>query len=98
MLKDPKNPGAHPAKKSVDMARIARDHHEALQLDNEEQPDDRKRATKDVLDKLEAKLDDEDKQNLNKYLEYEEIKEALMTLPNGKASGPDGIQAEKRNQ
>ncbi|KAJ3507816.1 hypothetical protein NMY22_g16814 [Coprinellus aureogranulatus] len=94
MLKDPQNRFNQPAKKSSDMAEIARSYHENLQNDTEHTPEARREATNEVLDQLDVRVGEDDKAKLGTYLEYNEVRDALMAMPNGKASGPDGIQAE----
>ncbi|KAJ2920244.1 hypothetical protein MD484_g3, partial [Candolleomyces efflorescens] len=76
------------------MTKIAATYHKNLQTENLPNPETQETAIEEVLANLDKKTDDEDKQNLDTLLNYDEIYEALISMPNGKASGLDGIPTE----
>ncbi|KAF5338264.1 hypothetical protein D9611_014618 [Ephemerocybe angulata] len=94
LMKDPTNHGAPPITRSQDMAQAARDYHEKLQVDVSHSEEERRTAMELVLDKMDYRLNPDDKQTLAALLDREIIYEALMSMPNGKAPGPDGIPTE----
>ncbi|KAF5340697.1 hypothetical protein D9611_007413 [Ephemerocybe angulata] len=94
LLRNPREPLAHPAKKSKEMAEIARNYHSDIQTDSERTPEERETATTEVLANLDVRVDEADKEKLSTLLTYDEVREALMSMPNGKASGMDGIQTD----
>jgi len=77
----------------TDMLEIARHHHSQLQR---EPPmnDNRTRAIEVILNGVNRKLNEDEKEEISKGISYKEIKEALKKAPNGKAPGPDGIANE----
>ncbi|KAF5340368.1 hypothetical protein D9611_007908 [Ephemerocybe angulata] len=84
-------------KKSIDMANHASKYHDDLQKLGTPTPEeipDTLNAKREALSALELKLDEGDKTNLSQLMSQDEIREALVSMPNGKASGPDGIPTE----
>ncbi|KAF5332006.1 hypothetical protein D9611_008889 [Ephemerocybe angulata] len=94
MLKNPREPHAHPARESRAMAEIARAYHSDIQLDNERTTAERDQATEEVLASIDVEVDETDRNKLSTLLSYDNVREALMSMPNGKASGMDGIQTD----
>ncbi|KAF5331228.1 hypothetical protein D9611_013068 [Ephemerocybe angulata] len=94
LLRNPNTPDAPPARKSCDMAAIARDYHEALQTDTQHTPQERETATEEVLATLDPRVSDADSDTLQESLSRSEVRDAMMSMPNGKASGPDGIPTD----
>ncbi|KAF6747239.1 hypothetical protein DFP72DRAFT_821955, partial [Ephemerocybe angulata] len=94
LLRNPNTPDAPPAKKSSEMAGIARDYHEALQTDAQYTTEERDAATTAVLETLDPRVSAEDTLSLSQELSRDEVRNAMMSMPNGKASGPDGIPTD----
>ncbi|KAF9536177.1 hypothetical protein CPC08DRAFT_771693 [Agrocybe pediades] len=85
-------PGNEYEKRSDKMAEIARNYHDNLQRTGlEEVPE---QAFTEVLDHIQPKISQRDKQTLAVYLTEDEVKRAIKDLPNGKAAGVDGIPHE----
>lgn len=93
-LKDPTNPQSPLITKTKDMAEIAQKYHESLQYKDLPPENENKEATQEVLNNLETRVSEDDKETLEKQLDYTEVREALFSMPNGKASGLDGIPVE----
>ncbi|KAJ2914103.1 hypothetical protein MD484_g6325, partial [Candolleomyces efflorescens] len=93
-LRDPQNPESPLATTTREMTKIAAEYHESLQHKDLPNPETRDQTTKIVLDNIDRKTDHDDKQKLAAHLAYEEVSQALMSMPNGKASGLDGIPVE----
>lgn len=94
MLIDQNDPRAEPITQSEDMAKHAQDYHESLQHNVEQEPESRLQAIDKVLSKMEQGLDEDNARTLSTKLERDKIHAAPQTMPNGKASGMDGIPAE----
>ncbi|KAF5342495.1 hypothetical protein D9611_001696 [Ephemerocybe angulata] len=94
ILRNPNTPNAPPARKSCDMAEIARDYHEQLQNDTQHTEQEREAATEEVLASLDPRVDDGNATHLKTNLTRDEVRTAMMSMPNGKASGPDGITTD----
>lgn len=75
------------------MANLARDYHKNLQTDGLSD-DVSEEEFNDILSSLKPKLSQHDKNKLATFLTRIEIKQALKDLPNGKATGIDGIPHE----
>ncbi|KAJ2927839.1 hypothetical protein H1R20_g9249, partial [Candolleomyces eurysporus] len=73
------------------MSKIAATYHEIFQSKDLPNPKENKQAITKVLTNINQKTDAQDKQNLSKPLEYDEIYKASISMPNGKASRLDGI-------
>ncbi|KAF9555422.1 hypothetical protein CPC08DRAFT_726395 [Agrocybe pediades] len=85
-------PGNEYEKRSDKMAEIARNYHHGLQEAGlEEVPE---QTFTEVLDHIQPRISQRDKQTLAVYLTEAEIKKAIVDLPNGKAVGVDGIPHE----
>ncbi|RXW13780.1 hypothetical protein EST38_g12074 [Candolleomyces aberdarensis] len=93
-LKDPQNPEGPLATTTREMTRIAATYHENIQSKDLPNLEENEQVITEVLANINRKTDAKDKQNLSKPLEYEEVYEALISMPNGKASGLDGIPTE----
>jgi hypothetical protein len=93
-LRDPSNPTNPLVTKTKDMSNIAREYHNNLQSNGLPDPTTRTNASTEVLRNVKARIQTEDKEKLEQCLDEEEIKAALYSMPNGKASGLDGIPVE----
>jgi hypothetical protein len=75
------------------MTELAANYHKSLQTKELPNQKTRETATQEVLAHLNKKTDTDDTQSLGDILKYE-VSQALMFMPNGKASGLDGILTE----
>jgi hypothetical protein len=86
------------ATRSKDMAEVGAEYHEQLQKDdlNEETEARRVQAIDEVLSHIpeSQKLTSDAKIKLSEFLSRERIDQAIRKLPNGKATGLDGIPTE----
>src|SRR5258706_9514326 len=76
-----------------DMLEIARNHH-SQQQSEPQMNKSRKRAIDTILAGIKKKLNEDEKEEINKEISYREVREALKKSPNSKAPGPDGIPNE----
>src|SRR5258706_3170012 len=76
-----------------DMLEIARNHH-SQQQSEPQMNKSRKRAIETILAGIKKKLNEDEKEEINKEISYREVREALKKSPNSKAPGPDGIPNE----
>ncbi|RXW12268.1 hypothetical protein EST38_g13588 [Candolleomyces aberdarensis] len=73
------------------MTKIAPTYHKTLQSKDLPPIRDNEQTIREVLSNIRTKTDSGDEEKLLTILDYDEIYEALMSMPNGKASGLDGI-------
>ncbi|KAJ2923167.1 hypothetical protein H1R20_g13927, partial [Candolleomyces eurysporus] len=76
------------------MIRIATTYHRNLQTSDLTPSQNNKQTIKTVLDNIDTKANTTGKENLSTTLKYKEVTRALMSMPNGKASGLDRIPTE----
>ena len=80
--------------RSSDMAELARCYYENLQQKDLSPPDIRNEAIEDVLSKVNARLPEDEKDKLDQNISLEEVSSTLKDLPNGKATGLNGLPYE----
>ncbi|KAJ2926599.1 hypothetical protein H1R20_g10495, partial [Candolleomyces eurysporus] len=73
------------------MTKIAVNYHQNLQTKDLPAQHDNEETINEVLSNLRTKTDDKDKAKLTTTLDYDEVSEALMSMPNRKASSLNGI-------
>ena len=76
------------------MADLARSYYENLQQRDLSPPDIRNEAIEDVLSKVNVNLPEDEKNKLEQNISLEEVSSTLKDLPNGKATGLDGLPYE----
>ena len=78
------------------MAELARQHHSSIQRDDAamKPPEQREADIVEALDSLDAKITEEQAQDLAAQISYEDCELALHFSKNGTAPGLDGIQYE----
>ncbi|KAG1869341.1 hypothetical protein DFJ58DRAFT_615399, partial [Suillus subalutaceus] len=76
------------------MAELARDFYESLQNEGLVSYTERQTATKEVLNAIQTQLSPENKHELEKNLSSDNVSEVIDLLPNGKASGTNGLPYE----
>ena len=79
--------------KTSDMVEIASEYHRELQK-KPEHDGEREEAIKEMLDLVDGRLDEQQKETLEDLTSYEDIAEALKKSQNGKTPGHDGITYE----
>ena len=93
-LTEPEDGPIRYTNKSSRMAEVAKDFYNALQEDPEANENERRRATRVVLEGVDARLSDREYDALDERIDTDEIEEALMEAATGKSPGLDGIPAE----
>lgn len=82
-------------RRSEKMAEIARSHYDGVQADEGKPPiEEHRRLTREVLENVDAKLSDEQRNVMASVIGYNEVNEAVKMAASGKAPGMDGIPAE----
>lgn len=88
------NENLQPTTKTEEMCDIAAKYHAALQQ-APEHTTEKIKATKRLLKPVKAmELSPEHKETLATYIKYEEVRQTIKKLPNGKAPGIDGLTYE----
>ncbi|PPR03685.1 hypothetical protein CVT24_007692, partial [Panaeolus cyanescens] len=83
------------ATKSEDMADKAAEYHNNLQKDDSlEPPETREEKIKEHIDIIEKHLSNKEREYLEQQITKDDIKNAIMILPNGKSPGLNGITTE----
>lgn len=80
--------------RSDKMSKIARDYHNDLQSEGMAQPDIRDIEMENVINYVDVQLSANHKEEMEKYLDEAEVATAINTLPNGKATGINGLPYE----
>jgi exonuclease III len=81
--------------RSDKMAELARDYHEELQHDGDEEiGPDRQHHIDEALEETTARLTTQEKGELARRIPTSLVREAVNTAPSGKAAGPEGIPSE----
>ena len=80
--------------RSSDMAELARSYYENLQQKDLSPPDVRVAAIDNVLSKVHTSLPEDEVEKLDQKITLEEVSLTLKDLPNGKATGLDGLPYE----
>ena len=76
------------------MAELARNYYETLQQKDLSPPNARDEAIENVLSKVNVSLPEDEKERLDQKITLEEVCSTLKNLPNGKATGLDGLPYE----
>ncbi|KAF5375513.1 hypothetical protein D9615_009166 [Tricholomella constricta] len=82
------------ARKSSDMAHIAKCYHESLQKEGIPEGVDEETETKNVLQHLNQSLNEQDRNKLAQSISEQDVREAIRDLPKGKSPGLDGLTHE----
>ncbi|RXW11242.1 hypothetical protein EST38_g14613, partial [Candolleomyces aberdarensis] len=93
-LRNPQNPEGPLATTTREMTNIAVNYHQSLQTKDLPTQSENEQEIEEVLTNIRTKTDARDKAKLAQTLDYDEVSGALMSMPNGKASGLDGIPTE----
>lgn len=94
-MKDRERPNKPLVRRSDKMANIAKEYHDNLQKeDMVENVDEHGKRTTEVLRHVRRKLSKNQKELLATNVTEKEVKNAINSLPNGKAAGLDGIPQE----
>ena len=80
--------------RSSDMADLARSYYDNLQQKDLSPPDARNEAIDHVLNKINVSLPEDEIARLDQKITFEEVSSTLKNLPNGKATGLDGLPYE----
>ena len=80
--------------RSSDMAGLAWNYYENLQQKDLHPSDTRQEAIDNVLSKINISLPEDEKEKLDQKISLEEVISTLKDLPNGKATGLDGLPYE----
>ena len=80
--------------RSRDMADLARNYYENLQQKDLSPPDARNEAIENILSKINISLPEDERERLDQKISLEEVCSTLKDLPNGKATGLDGLPYE----
>ena len=80
--------------RSRDMADLAQNYYENLQQKDLSPPDARNEAIENILSKINISLPEDERERLDQKISLEEVCSTLKDLPNGKATGLDGLPYE----
>ncbi|KAF6742997.1 hypothetical protein DFP72DRAFT_768371, partial [Ephemerocybe angulata] len=92
-------PGTEPpqyATSTNEMLGIATNHHDSIQRDYEFTltEEERNKHMEETLDTLKPRLNNRERTRMGRRLRGKEVRNAIMSIANGKASGLDGIPIE----